>query len=178
MDSIHQTRTFFLIEGMLFLILGFLAVVFPQISTLSVELFLGWLFLLSGIIQSYRAFQLRHHGSSVAGAILNALLSFAVGLLLLIYPVTGIISLTILLILFFMLEGIFKIVWAIQYRESIHSWGWLVFSGLTSLALAIIIWSGWPSTAMWAIGLLVGINMIFFGTSLLGMAFSLPKKQS
>lgn len=177
METSHRIRTFFLIEGILFIILGFLTVAFPGVSTLSVELFLGWLFLISGIIQSYRAFKLRHEHSAL-GAALNALLSLALGILLLLYPVSGVISLTILLIIYFALEGIFKIIWGLQYRRSIHSWGWLIFSGVMSLALAIIIWSGWPGTAAWAIGLLVGINLIFFGTSLIGMGLALPKKQT
>jgi uncharacterized membrane protein HdeD (DUF308 family) len=175
METSSSFRTFFLIEGILFLILGFLAIAFPVISTLSVELFLGWLFIISGIIQGYRAFKLRHH-AGVLGASLNALLSLALGILLLIFPVSGIISITILLMIFFALEGIFKIIWGVQYRESIRSWSWLIFSGLMSLALAIIIWLGWPGTAMWALGLLVGINLIFFGASLLGIGMTLPKQ--
>jgi uncharacterized membrane protein HdeD (DUF308 family) len=167
-------RTTFLIEGVLFMILGLLAIIFPGISTLGFELFLGWLFLFSGIIQTYRAYTMRH-APGLLGASLSALFSIVLGLLLLVYPLSGIISLTILLIAFFILEGIAKIIWGIQYHSRLPSWGWLIFSGVISLAMAFIIWSGWPTTALWVIGLLIGINMLFFGASLLGIGFALPK---
>lgn len=172
--TIQNTRTTFLVEGILFLILGLLAIIFPGISTLGFELFLGWLFLIGGLIQGYRAFKLRH-SHRLFGPALNALISIVLGVLLILYPISGVISLTIVLAAFFVLEGIFKIVWGIQYRHLLRSWGWLVFSGIISLIMAFLIWSGWPTIAFWVIGLLVGINMLFFGVSLLGLAFSIPK---
>jgi uncharacterized membrane protein HdeD (DUF308 family) len=177
MNTINRFRSIFLIEGILFIILGLLAIIFPGIFTLGLELFLGWLFLIGGLIQAYRAFTLRHT-EGVLGSALSAAFSIILGLLLLLYPISGIISLTVLLMIYFILDGISKIIWGAQTRSRLTSWGWLIFSGLISLALAFIIWSGWPGTAFWVIGLLVGINMLFFGASLLGIGFALPKEHS
>ena len=77
-----------------------------------------------------------------------------------------VITLTIVLVAFFIIEGIAVIIAAIRFREQFPGWGWTLFSGVVDLVLAYLIWRGWPSSAGWAIGLLAGINMLFFGLSL------------
>lgn len=179
MSIFNSVRHIFILEGILLIILGLIAVAFPGFTTLGFELFLGWLFLISGVIQAYRAFKLRH-APGLLGSSLNAALSIILGILLLAYPISGIISLAVLLMVYFILEGIFKIIWGFQYRKRnfIQPWGWLIFSGIVSLVMAFLIWYGWPGTAFWVIGLLFGINLIFFGASLLGVGFALPKTHS
>jgi uncharacterized membrane protein HdeD (DUF308 family) len=174
MDTIRNLRSLLFVEGVLFIILGGLAIIFPMISTLSVELFLGWIFLFAGLIQLYRAFKWRER-YGLWWPLLNAILSIVVGALLLAYPLRGVLTLTILLIVYFILDGITKVIWAISNRD-IVPWGWLIVSGLLSMAIAYIIWSGWPGTALWALGLLAGINLIFFGASLFGIGYGMPKR--
>ena len=87
-------------------------------------------------------------------------------------PLAGVLTLTMVLIAFFILEGITAIVIAVQHRDHLRSWGRILFSGIIDLLLAYLIWAGWPSSAGWAIGLLVGINMIFFGLSLVMTALA------
>jgi len=94
------------------------------------------------------------------------------GLILILRPLPGVLTLTMVLIIFFIVEGIVSILAAIQHRNHLRSWGWVLFSGIIDLLLAFLIWDGWPSSAEWAIGLLVGINMLFFGLSLVMTALA------
>lgn len=165
-----------IVEGIIFAVLGFLAIALPVISTLSVELFVGWLLLFGGAVQLYRTFRSRGETGFV-GSLITGILYAVFGVLLLLFPLAGIISLTIMLTFFFIAEGISKIYLALQWRGN-SRWGWLLLSGILALVLAFIIYSGWPGTAYWALGLLVGINMLFFGITLVALALSLPKTQA
>ena len=99
------------------------------------------------------------------------MLAVGAGIVLLGWPVRGVLSLTLVLIVFFMLEGIASIMFAIDHRNQLSGrWGWMLASGIVDLILASLIFVGLPGTAAWAIGLLVGINMIFGGASLIAMA--------
>ncbi len=175
MDLLAKNRTLIIVEGVLFLLLGILATGLPQISTLSIELIIGWLFIIGGVVQIVRAWQTWHnHGWAM---LLGALVSILVGGMMLAYPIAGIISLTLLLTIFFVIDGISKIYFGFKNSGVTHS-GWVIFSGILSLIIAGIIYSGWPGTAAWVLGLLVGINMIFFGASLLALGINLPKDTS
>ncbi len=173
MELLQNQRNLLLFEGIIFTLLGFLAVALPGISTLSTELFIGWLLFFSGCVQLYRTFKTRG-ATSFWGSFLISLVYIIFGLLLVFYPVAGIFSLTIMLTIFFVLEGIAKIILGLQLRP-FRNWGWFLLNGVLALVLAYIIWSGWPGSAFWVIGLLVGINMIFFGISLIFLALSIPK---
>ena len=99
------------------------------------------------------------------------MLGIGAGLVLLAWPVSGAVSLTLLLIAFFVIEGIVSILYALEHRRQLSGrWGWMLVSGLVDLFLAVIIFGGLPGTATWALGLLVGINMIFGGAALVAMA--------
>jgi uncharacterized membrane protein HdeD (DUF308 family) len=173
LDYIKKHRSLIIFEGILFVLLGILAISLPVVSTLGTTLFIGWLFVIGGIVQLYRTFRTQG-SSSFIWSLVNAILNLIVGLLLVFYPLTGALSLTILLMGFFILEGLAKISWGFKLRPY-TGWGWLIFSGLISLAMAALIWSGWPETAFWVIGLLVGINMLFFGITLIFLATGLSR---
>ena len=98
-------------------------------------------------------------------AMMGALLSLGIGILLL-YPLTGILSLTLVIAVFFMAGGLFRILLAFRLRPLDH-WGWLLVSGILSLLLAAIILTQWPTAAAWLLGLLVGIDLMFSGWTLL-----------
>jgi len=92
---------------------------------------------------------------------------------LLLWPITGTLSLTLVLIAFFVVEGIVSIMYAIEHRNQLTGrWGWMLVSGIIDLILAGIIFAGLPGTALWALGLLVGINMLFGGAALIAMALA------
>ena len=86
-------------------------------------------------------------------------------------PLVGALSLTLVLIAFFLIEGVVSIMFALDHkRELSGQWGWMLMSGIVDLVLAALVFGGLPSTAAWAIGLLVGINMVFGGSALIAMA--------
>jgi uncharacterized membrane protein HdeD (DUF308 family) len=104
-------------------------------------------------------------------SLLSALLATAAGLVLLLQPMSGALSLTLVLIAFFIVEGVATIMYALDHRRELsRRWEWMLVSGIIDLILAGIILSGFPGTAAWAIGLLVGINMLFGGTAIVAMA--------
>ena len=169
--TIHAHWKLVLAQGIVLMVLGLLAVAMPNIATLAVEIFVGWLFLIAGILRAvsvWHARQMPGFGWSMLGALLAVLL----GLILIARPLAGVLTLTMVLVAFFILEGITAIVVAVQHRDHLKSWGWVLFSGIVDLLLAYLIWAGWPSSAGWAIGLLVGINMIFFALSLVMTALA------
>ena len=168
--SLRAHWKFFLIEGIMLLILGAIAVGVPPVATVAVELFIGWLILLSGVLGLVMTFQTR--GSPGFGwSLLSALLGIVVGVVLLIWPLSGVLSLTVMLTAFLTLEGVASIMYALAHRrESSSRWELMLVSGIVDLILAGLILAGLPGTAAWAIGLIVGINLLFGGVALVVMA--------
>jgi uncharacterized membrane protein HdeD (DUF308 family) len=169
--ALHAHWKLFLAEGIIMMALGLLAIAVPEIASLAITILIGWLFFIGGIFRTVSLVQHRNmpgFGWSLA----TALLAIALGLVLLLRPIAGVLTLTIALVAFFVLEGISAILLAFEHRKHLPSWGWVLFSGLVDLLLAFLIWDGWPSSAAWAIGLLVGINMVFAGLSLIMTALA------
>ena len=160
----------YLIEGIVLVILGAAAIIVPPLATFVVAIFLGWLFLISGILGLITTFWMKR-APGFWWSLLSAVLAIAVGLLLIGRPVSGAISLTLLLIVFFIIEGIFSIMFALEHKRALSGrWGWLVLNGVIDLFLAAIIFAGLPGTAAWALGLLVGIDLVFGGMALITMS--------
>src|SRR5919205_226894 len=169
-QSIREHWKLFLVEGIILVVLGLLAIIIPPLATIGVTIVLGWLFLFSGIAGFITTFGARH-APGFWWSLLSAILAIAAGLVLLISPISGAISLTFLLIAFFVIEGVISIMYALEHkRELSGQWGWMLFSGIVDLVLAIIIFAGLPGSAAWALGLLVGINMLFGGSAMIAMA--------
>jgi uncharacterized membrane protein HdeD (DUF308 family) len=168
--SLHEHWGAFLIEGIVLLVLGAAAVIVPPLATLAVAIFLGWLFLISGIVGLITTFWMRQ-APGFWWSLLSAVLALVVGASLIGWPVSGAVSLTLLLTVFFVMEGVATIMFALDHKRELSGrWGLMVASGVVDLVLAAIIVAGLPGTAAWAIGLLVGINMIFGGMALIAMA--------
>jgi len=162
----------FLAQGVIMIVLGVLAVIWPQISTVAVDIYIGWMFFLSGAVGLATMF-LAPSVSAFLWSLLTAALSLGVGVLLLWHPVEGTVSLTLVLIAFFIAEGIFQVAAAIAYRDAFRgTWGWMVMSGVTDLILAWVMISGWPGTAIWALGLIAGVNLITTGLAITMAALS------
>lgn len=169
-SSLQAHWKLYLFEGIVLIILGIAAILIPQIATLTVELFIGWLLLFSGIAGLFTTFSIRPM-PGFWWSLFSALIGIAAGLVLLFWPISGVISLTLVLIAFFILEGIASILFALEHRAELPgSWLAMLFSGIVDLVLAGLIFFGLPSSAGWAIGLLVGINLIFGGCALSAMA--------
>lgn len=165
LEYLHKHWKLFFAEGVFFVILGTLAIVIPQIFTLGIILFLGWLLLVGGIFQIIRAISI-FNMPGVSIWFIIGLLQIVVGYILVTEPVQGSLTITMMLTLFFAVEGLAKIYFALMMRP-LSQWGWVFFSGMTALFLAIVVWVGWPQTGLWVLGLLIGVNMVFLGWSLI-----------
>jgi len=156
----------FLTQGVIMTILGILAVVWPGISTIGVDVYVGWLFLISGIVGLFTLF-LAQDAQAFLWMLLTAALALFVGIILLWHPTEGAVSLTAVLRAFFIVEGIFQVAASLSYRAVFPSqWGWMLASGIGDLILAGLIIAGWPGTASWALGLIVGVNLITSGVAI------------
>jgi uncharacterized membrane protein HdeD (DUF308 family) len=162
----------FLIEGILLVILGFAAIVVPPLASLAVTILLGWLFLISGIAGLALTFWAR----GMPGfwwSLISAVLGIVAGIILLARPVQGTLTLTIVVGAYFLAEGVTTIMYALEHkRELSERWSWLLVAGVLDILIAAMIIVGLPGSAEWAIGLLVGINLLFGGASLIGMALA------
>jgi uncharacterized membrane protein HdeD (DUF308 family) len=168
--SLHEHWVLFLVEGIVLVVLGLLAIVVPPIATLAVEILFGWLFLISGIVGLVTTYWMRQ-APGFWWSLLSAVLGIAAGIVLLVWPLSGVLSLTLILIVFFTIEGIASIMYALEHKRELSGrWGFMLASGIVDLIVAGIIFVGLPGTAAWAIGLLVGINMVFGGSALIAMA--------
>lgn len=165
----------FLFEGILLALLGFAAIIVPPLASLAITIFLGWLFLVGGVAGLIATFWAR----GMPGfwwSLLSATLAILVGILLLAQPAQGMLTLTILVGAYFLAEGAVTIMYALEHRRELSQrWGWLLTAGVMDIIIAGVIVVGLPGSASWAIGLLVGLNMIFGGATLIGMAFALRK---
>ena len=171
-NAIHEHWVLFLVEGIVLIVLGVTAIIVPVIATLAFTLLIGWLFLISGVVGLVTTFWMRN----VPGfwwSLISGVVDIAAGIVLLRWPISGAVSLTLLLIAFFLVEGIVTLMYALEHRAQLSGrWGWMLASGIVDLILAGIIFAGLPETATWALGLLVGINLLFGGTAMIGMALA------
>ena len=160
----------YVFQGVVMIVLGALAIAAPAFATITVDIYVGWLFLISGVLGLIAMFSARNVPAFL-WTLVTALLSIVVGGVLLWKPVEGALSLTIVLTAFFVVEGVFQAAAAPIYRDAIpSSWGWLLASGVADLALAGIIIAGWPGTAAWTLGLLVGVNLLTTGWAVVMVA--------
>ena len=172
--EVREHHRWFLALGTLLAVLGIAAIVFPFAATLTVEVLIGSILVVSGaagILHAFRAARWK----GFMFALLGALLSLAIGLVLLLRPLVGILSLTLLIAAFLFAGGVFRVLLALRVRP-LDYWGWLLASGVLAIALAVLILAQWPQAATWVIGLLVGIDLIFAGWTsiMLGMAARRP----
>jgi uncharacterized membrane protein HdeD (DUF308 family) len=171
-SAIHAHWGLFLAEGIILVLLGVIAIVVPPIATIAFTLIVGWVFLFSGAAGLFTTFYIGR-SPGFWWSLISALIGIAAGLILIARPVTGSISLTLVMIAFFVVEGIVSIMYAIEHRNQLTGrWGWMLLSGVIDLILAAIILAGLPETATWALGLLVGINMLFGGAAMIAIALA------
>ncbi|HKO72593.1 MAG TPA: HdeD family acid-resistance protein [Bradyrhizobium sp.] len=174
-DAVREHWKAFLIEGILLVVLGLAAMIVPPLASLAVTIFLGWMFLISGIVGLALTFWTRQMPGFWWSLISAALAIFA-GIVLLARPLQGVLTLTIVVGAYFLAEGVATIMYALEHRRELSErWSWMLFSGLLDILIAALIITGLPGSADWAIGLLVGINLLFGGASLIGVALAARK---
>jgi uncharacterized membrane protein HdeD (DUF308 family) len=173
LDAVRRSRGWFIALGAALIILGILAVAVPFVATLATTMFLGWILIIGGVVHGVHALQSRTW-QGFPWEVLSAAVYIAAGALLLAFPIAGTLTLTLVLAGFFTAEGILKIVRAVQHR-GMARWGFLLFDGLITVALGVLIWTQWPAAAVWVIGLLVGVELLVGGMSMLLLATSVRR---
>ena len=162
----------FLFEGIVLAVLGLAAMIVPPLASLAVTIFLGWMFLISGVAGLIVTFWARQM-PGFWWSLFSAALAVLAGLVLLARPMQGVLTLTIVVGAYFLAEGVTTIMYALEHRRELSErWSWLLVSGLMDILIAFLIIAGLPGSAEWAIGLLVGINLVLGGASLVGMALA------
>lgn len=156
--------------SILMLVAGFLAIAVPQAAGIAVNLLVAWLLVFSGGAHLVFAWHTRSTGGLVWELLLG-ILYILVGAYMLINPVLGLASLTLALAIYLFAEGVLELILSLRLRP-MAGWGWLLFDGIVTLILAIMIWRTWPSSAEWVIGMLVGISMLFSGIARLMLSLA------
>jgi uncharacterized membrane protein HdeD (DUF308 family) len=156
--------------SILMILAGVLAIAMPLAAGIAVNLVVAWLLLFSGVAHLVFAWHVRGAGG-LAWEILLGLLYGFVGVYMLMHPALGLASLTLALTIYLFVEGVFEFVlWGALRRLSGSIW--LLLDGVVTLILAVLIWRSWPSSTEWVIGTLVGISMLFSGTSRLAISMT------
>ena len=166
-DTVRRYALWYLIQGILLIAAGMLAIIYPVISSAAVVVLLGWLLIISGVVQGFSligAGQVRHFWLQLISV------AVLIGFLFLRDPAQGMATITLLLIVFFMIEGISKVVFALTIRP-FPNWGWVLASGLVGIVLALILWANLPVTALWLVGVLLGLQLISVGAAIAYLAW-------
>jgi uncharacterized membrane protein HdeD (DUF308 family) len=174
-QSMHNYWGLFPAEGIALSVLGLAAIVVPPIAGIFAAVFLGWLFLIAGIVGLVATLRARQ-APGFAWALLSALVAIIAGGVLLWNPLPGMITLTCVLTTFFIVDGLLIIILAITHRRELSGkWEWMLVNGVIDLILAGILISGLPGALVGAFGLLVGIDLMFGGASLIAVALEARK---
>ena len=164
-DEIARHRGWFIFLGLVLILAGALALAFPLLGTLAVEVWTALAFAVAGVAQTVHAFAARSWGGFLVG-LLVGLLYLATGVVLWLNPLGGVVALTLFLAAVLVIDGVFRTVLAFQTRPR-GGWVWLLLGGIVSIILGIMIWQQLPSSAIWILGLLLGINLAFSGFTFL-----------
>lgn len=152
---------------------GAVAILFPILASVAFVWFLGWLLIASGLVQSISLLGARHHPSFWL-QVIPAVLGVVIGVLLLRNLGPGLLVISLPLIVFFMVDGLSRIVFALTVRP-LENWVWVLASGILGVALAVVLFGSMPVTALWLIGLLLGIHLVAEGTALVGLVWSIRR---
>jgi uncharacterized membrane protein HdeD (DUF308 family) len=160
MGALRKQSGWSLAFGVVLLILGIIALVYAAAAGVASMILFGWVLVVAGLFQGVHAIRHRGHEHLLVH-VLNSLLSIVVGVMLLSSPALGAAVFTLLLALYFVVTGVFRIVTALSRHAS--GSGWMTFEGLLTLILGIILWALWPSGALWVVGLFIGIDLLIVG---------------
>ncbi len=172
-DDVRKARRWLMVTAILALLGGAAAITLPPVATLTMTIFIGWILVYSGVVMAIHSWTQRAAGRTWERA-LQALLALVIGIYMVLFPGAGALSLTLLLVIWFVISGGLQLAAARQLR-GLPGAGWMLFGGVLAILLAVLIALDLPSSAAWAIGLVVGINLIFWATRML-VAASLLKR--
>ncbi|MGE3144164.1 MAG: HdeD family acid-resistance protein [Pseudorhodoplanes sp.] len=174
--TLRKYSTWFLVYGIVMALLGVIGILMPGIASLASTIFIGWLLVAGGALGLYAVFSAGKSAPGFWWNLITALLYLAAGIVILVNPIRGVLTLTIVLAAYLLAGGAAKIFLAFGHKRDVPmAWGWVLFSGVIDIVLAFLIIAGLPSTAVWAIGLLVGINLFMMGVAIIFSALGCKK---
>jgi uncharacterized membrane protein HdeD (DUF308 family) len=168
-ETVKKYSLWYLLQGVLMIVAGILALVYPLVASVAMVFLLGWILIISGVLQGIGLIGARdvpHYWLSL----ISAVLAIVIGLLLLRQPDSGLLLMTVLLIVYFMVEGISKVIFALTIRP-FPNWGWVLASGIVGIVLAVYLWANMPVSSEWVLGILLGILLVSEGVALAYLAW-------
>ncbi|KAA9008017.1 HdeD family acid-resistance protein [Histidinibacterium aquaticum] len=168
LGHVREHRGRFRWLGIALIVAGIAAILFPFVASIAAKVMVGWLLLITGGVTLWHAFQSRSWREALLSGLVG-LLNLAAGGYLAFFPLTGLVALTLLLGLLFGLQGGVEVAMAWRHRPG-QNWGWMMASGIAAIALALLLLLGLPGTALWALGLFLGINFISSGAAFLALS--------
>lgn len=165
--------TYLLLMGILLLVLGCAAIATPAVAGTSVVIVIGAILAVSGVVQLFHGIREPSWSGKMLGLVLGAITLLG-GLAVLAYPLLGLEVLTLVLAVYFAVEGVWKIVVSFSFRPA-QGWLALLASGVIALLLGVVIWKQWPVSGLWAVGTLVGVDLLFTGTAMLALAWTVRR---
>lgn len=172
-DIVRQASTWSILWGVLLIILGMAAVGSPFFAAVAVNAAIAWLIMLAGVVHIMLAFH-AHGAGSLIWKLLVGLAYVCFGLYLIVHPVLGVASLTLVLASLFLVEGVLDVVLFFRMRP-LRGSGWVLLDGIITLALGLMIYMQWPSSSAWAIGTLVGVSLIISGLTRVMLSLAVRK---
>jgi uncharacterized membrane protein HdeD (DUF308 family) len=171
-STIRDVWRVFLVEGIICLLLGAGALLVPAVASVAVALLLGWLFMIGGLV-GLATTVMGRKAPGFGWALVSSLVTIAAGIFLVLWPLSGVVSLTLVLAVYLAVDGVISIFFAVAHRRQLtRRWGWLFLNGVLDLAMAAIIFVVLPGSAYWVLGVLIGIDFLFAGASLIAIAMA------
>jgi uncharacterized membrane protein HdeD (DUF308 family) len=159
--------------GIALIALGVAAVLAPAVAGSALVIVIGFILLIAGTVPIVRELKAEASQERTIGLILGIITALT-GIAVVGHPLFGLAFLTLLLVGYFVTEGVWKIVVSFRYKPA-TGWKWLLASGVLSFILGLLIWSQWPVSGLWAVGVLVGVNLLGTGMALVTLASALNK---
>jgi uncharacterized membrane protein HdeD (DUF308 family) len=172
-EMVRHASTLSILWGVLLIVFGMVAMGLPFLAAVAVSALVAWLIVLAGVVHLMLAFRV-HGAGSMIWKLLVGIAYVCFGAYMILHPLLGVATLTLLLASLFLIEGILNIVLYGRMRP-IHGSSWLLIDGIITLLLGLMIYMQWPSSSAWAIGTLVGISMIFSGVARVMMSLAVRK---
>lgn len=170
-EALRRGRRRLMIAGVLMLVLGAVAIIVPAVASVATAIFIGWILVIASGFELANAMAVEH-GARKALRVVLALLTFVAGIYLLVAPLDGVFTLTVVLVIWFMASGTARVIIGIA-EHGMPGWGMTVVNGAISIGLGLLIGAQLPSSADWAIGLIVGVDLLFSGSLLTSLAYRL-----
>lgn len=170
MDYLQKNWKWGIFEGLVLILCGWIAIIRPVLTSLSLAMVVGAVLLVSGIVTGYRTLR-SQNDVGYWPSFMSSLCLTAVGLLMLFFPMGGVVTLVGLMTAFFAIQGILQIAMAFSLQHDAKAWGLFLLNGILSLGLAVLVWMGFPSSALWFLGMLFGIHLLFVGTTVLMLSW-------